>query len=386
MRAKTVSIVHEDSYQAGREVVAELLDEFGGAPEVVLVFASSELEQRTVLDGMWSRLPATTRLLGCSSMAEIGAEEAVVGSVTVMGLSFGAVEWELFHTRSTDRPAAVAFGEKIAPFEPKVVIVLGDGLVGNNMKLVSGMQEKLPRDCPIVGGLASEHLSFEHTYQFFDREVFEGGAVALALRGRIGLATAAGAGFQPVGAVRTCTEVVDDRVIKSLDGERAVNLYKSFLGENVAERPGIGIEFPIAILAGAGGGDYMESDARTQVIRAVRQISDGSGALSCAGDVYRGAKIRLTRATKDDLIAAARVSAEQAKAKLPNPAICLIVACGGRKVILGGRYPEEIEAVRTVLGETPQVGFYSYGEISPVDGINMYHDETFTLVLIGELP
>lgn len=388
MLAKTASIVHEDSFQAGREVVAELLDELGGPPEVVLVFASSELDQRAVLDGMWTRLPKDVRLLGCSSTAEIGAEEALAGSVTAMGFTFGRVQWEVYQLRSIEGDGNTAghkLGDMIAPFDPKLVILLGDGLVGNSMKLVDGMQAKLGRDCPIVGGLASENLTFQHTYQLFDREVFEHGAVALALRGPISLATATGSGFQPVGAIRTCTEVVDGKRIMSLDDAPAIEIYKSFLGEDVTRRPGIGIEFPLAII-GTPGGDYMTSDERTQVIRVVRHIDEQTGSLQCGGDVYPGAKVRLTRATKDDLIAAARTCVVQAKAEVPNPAVCFLFACAGRKIVLGGRYQEEITAAFSALGDTPRIGFYCYGELNPVGGTNMYHDETFTLALVGEAP
>jgi hypothetical protein len=231
--------------------------------------------------------------------------------------------------------------------------------------------------------VASESLQFVRTFELFDREVIDGGVVALALRGPVTVATAARAGFQPVGVTRTCTRVEDDKVILELDGASALGLYKHFLGPNIADRPNIGTEFPLAVIEGAGA-DYMLSDERYQVIRVVRMLDETRGALLCGGDVYEGARIRMTRATKEDLVAAAESAAAQAARALPSAELALLFNCAGRKLVLGGRYREEIRAAFTALGtRVPKIGFYTYGELAPVEGTSMYHDETFTLALVG---
>jgi len=386
MQAKTVSIVHEQSREAGRDAADELIDELGCQPDLVLAFVTSSLDPNEVLAGLWSGLDESVRLVGCSSFAEIGANEAMSDSVTLMGIVFDQVEWKLFKLDAvgdSSNAAGRKLGDQIAGFDPKIVMVLPDGVVANTMKFVNGMQEALGASCPIVGGLASEGLTFERTYQFLDREVIEGGAVALALRGPIRVATAAGSGFQPVGVTRTATGVVDDKYIHTLDGESAVELYKEFLGPDATERPSLGLEFPLAIVHEAGS-DYMASDERSQVIRAVRSLDEERGAIECAGDVYEGAKLRMTRATKEDLIAAATNAVGQAKRDLPNAQLCLMFNCAGRKIVLGGRYQSEIAAALDKLGDDiPRIGFYTYGEIAPIEGTNMYHDETFTLALVG---
>jgi hypothetical protein len=46
--------------------------------------------------------------------------------------------------------------------------------------------------------------------------------------------------------------------------------------------------------------------------------------------------------------------------------VALLISCVGRKIVLGDRVEEEIEAVREVLGKDVLLfGFYSYGEITP---------------------
>ena len=65
-------------------------------------------------------------------------------------------------------------------------------------------------------------------------------------------------------------------------------------------------------------------------------------------------------------------------------------SCVGRKLVLGRRTQEEVAAVKEVLGEdVPLIGFYTYGEIGPIDkmreqlSITKFHNETVVLWVLG---
>ena len=67
--------------------------------------------------------------------------------------------------------------------------------------------------------------------------------------------------------------------------------------------------------------------------------------------------------------------------------LALAISCVGRKLVLGERVEEEAEAVLERLPTgSQQIGFYSYGEISPlVRGAPCeLHNQTMTLTLITE--
>lgn len=363
-----------------------------GDPDVVIVFASSQHDPVQVLDGLWTVLPSQTQLIGCSSHSEISSEQALSGSVTAMALQLGDVESAVFELHDIDHAsptasvdAGYALGEQLRAFGPDFVMVLPDGIKLNSTKLVASLKQTLDSRCPIVGGVASDDLSFVRTCQFFNHDVFTDGVVALALRGPLRVTTVAKAGFQPLGKARTCTKVENDNLILELDGQSALELYKDFLGPEITERPDIGIEFPLAVIT-ASGADYMVSDERSQVIRVVRRLDNERGALQCGGDVYEGAKIRMTRASKTDLIEAARLAAAEAMAAIERASFGLLFNCAGRKIILGARYRQEISvAFQELPVQLPRIGFYTFGEIAPVNGEVSYHDETFTMALI-EMP
>jgi len=362
-----------------------LREELDASPDLVILFATSHLDPEEVLAGVRSGLDPKTKVIGCSSNAEINSEEALTHSVTAMGCVLDRVTCDLFKLDSVGASSLAAgeqLGRQIAPHEPKIVIIFPDGMTTNTSELIVGLQSVLGADVPIVGGVAAEHLVFERTHEFFGDEVLCGGVVALALSGPLTVATAAMAGFQPVSGPRTCTRVEDNKLILELDGSPALEIYKSFLGDDVNYATA-GIEFPLALITKETD-DYMTSDESEHVIRVVRMLVEERGGLLCGGDVPQGSIVRMTRAVRGDLLRAAVLAVEKAKEQVPDPRIALVFDCAGRKMILGARYNEEIKAVFAALEPRPAtIGFYTYGEISPSSDSNMYHDETFTVVLLG---
>ena len=65
------------------------------------------------------------------------------------------------------------------------------------------------------------------------------------------------------------------------------------------------------------------------------------------------------------------------------------MSCVGRKLAMGGRTDEEVEAVTAILGHQGVIaGFYSHGEISPFQGTNAckLHNQTMTITTFREGP
>ncbi|MCC6557740.1 MAG: FIST C-terminal domain-containing protein [Polyangiaceae bacterium] len=384
IRAATVSIVHDDARTAGRQAAQELVLELGGPPDAVVLFASARYAQAEVLAGLSGELPASTRIVGCSSYAEINAEEALTGSVTAMGLALQGIDCEAFKVGGGAESFAAGreLGAQVKAFGASLLLLFPDGLKMNGTRFLLGLQDVLGQGFPIIGGMAADLGDFSCTYEYFGRELITGGAVALALRGPVELVTAARAGWSPVGARRTCTRVEGGKAILELDGKPALSLYKEYLGERADEMPAIGIEFPLGVVGGVQGTQRLPEDEGVLLVRAVIGVDEGRKALLCVGDIPAGAEVSMTRAGKEDLIEAADAAASIACAAMPRPSVAFFFDCMGRKLVLGARYKEELRNAVALLGDIPKVGFYTYGELSPVQGVTMYHDETFTLALL----
>ena len=101
----------------------------------------------------------------------------------------------------------------------------------------------------------------------------------------------------------------------------------------------------------------------------------------------------LTIASRSDIINGAKEAAEQAKRSLAGatPQAIIMFSCVGRKLVLGRRTQEEIDVVRNCLGnDVPVIGFYTYGEIGPIDKTKKelssvkFHNETVVLWVLGK--
>lgn len=65
-----------------------------------------------------------------------------------------------------------------------------------------------------------------------------------------------------------------------------------------------------------------------------------------------------------------------------------MISCVGRKLVMNQMVEEEVEGVRSILGDSAMLcGFYSYGEISPFsNGTDCeLHNQTMTITTFLEL-
>lgn len=385
LTATTASITHDDPYQAGRDLAAELNDALGASPDVVLLFAAPTYEPHRLLAGLHRRLTPRVQLVGCTSFAEIGHEGAVSGSVTALGVRTRDLDAHaLYATRASGDSLAVgrALGEQAREREAALLLLLADGVRLDSAAVLRGAQSVLGPDFPIIGGLAADDARFAHTREFCGRDVFAGAVVGLALSGPVRHATVARGGWEPIGATRRCTRVERDRLVLELDGQPALNLYREYLGAQDRDLKTAGIEFPLGIV-GLPDRPWIGDDAAVQVVRAVCGVDEVRGGLRCTREIPEGAEIRMLRATKDDLIHSASEAAAELGRALPGGRIALVFDCFSRKMVLGARYKEEVAAAYSRLPpDLVRVGFYTYGELAPVAGQTEQHDATFTAVVI----
>jgi hypothetical protein len=177
-----------------------------------------------------------------------------------------------------------------------------------------------------------------------------------------------------------------------IDDEYALDLYKKYLGPYADELPGSALLFPLLVRV---------SNEEEPVVRTILSIDEESKSMRFAGDVPEGASVRFMKANFDRLVDAASAAAHQAitgggvsGGGVPGggafggePSLSVLISCVGRKIILGNRVSEEVEAVKDVFGEKTLVtGFYSYGEIAPHSSRVQcqLHNQTMTITNFSE--
>jgi small ligand-binding sensory domain FIST len=132
------------------------------------------------------------------------------------------------------------------------------------------------------------------------------------------------------------------------------------------------------------------------LIRTILGVDEDAGSLTLAGSVDPQGYLRLMHSNTDKLIDGAEYAATltgMTNTSFASPVLALLVSCVGRKLVMGDRVDEEVEAVNDLLtarlGIKPTLtGFYSYGEINPqgAAGTCNLHNQTMTIALISEAP
>jgi hypothetical protein len=350
---------------------------------LVLVFgASSYLDDAAPLAELRAAYPRA-QIAGCSSSGEIHGTRIADGtlSVAVARLEHGRVRAAAADVASVT--GSFTAGEELARAldaeDLRGVLVLSDGLRVNGSELVKGLASVLPRRVVVTGGLAGDGDRFERTWVLRDGMPVAGAVTAIGLYGgRVHVGAGSKGGWDRFGPERLVTRS-EGNVLYELDDKPALELYKNYLGERAAGLPATGLLFPLAI--------RRDADGTKHLVRTILAVDEEQQSMTFAGDIPEGWRAQLMRANFDRLVGGAEEAARAAGAGLFGSRVLTVaISCFGRRLVLGERAEEEVEATREVLPDgAEQIGFYSYGEISPhTDGACDLHNQTMTLTTIRE--
>ncbi len=262
----------------------------------------------------------------------------------------------------------------------KGVLVLSDGLCVNGSELVRGLNSEVPASVVVTGGLAGDGDRFRRTWVLQGGRPQSGFVTAVGFYGdRIRIGHGSKGGWDRFGPERRVTKSKGN-VLFELDGRPALQLYKEYLGDRAAGLPATGLLFPLALRAN-------ETDAKS-LVRTILAVNEQEQSLTFAGDIAEGALAQLMKANFDRLVQGASEAASSTTLSTDGDpsTLAIAISCVGRRLVLGGRTEEEIEATLDVLPKgTQQVGFYSYGELSPyASGTCDLHNQTMTLTTLSE--
>ena len=367
-------------------VASELIDLATLKPQLVLVFGSVALiSDPQVLQALLSAFP-DAELAGCSTAGEIADEGVLDDHLVLTALHFKDPGFRGATTDLRDMADSAGAGLRLAQQlnVPGLhnVIVFSQGVNVNGSALLEGFSRGLPPGVKLSGGLAADGAAFKKTYTLSRHAVSSEQVVAIGFTSpNLEFRHASLHGWNPFGPAREVTRC-EGNVLYELDGAPALEVYKTYLGAYAKDLPGSGLLFPFEMLS---------SDHQTMgLIRTILGIDEAIGSLTLAGDIAEGCYLRLMHATTDSLVDGAHEAAIAAAADGQSSAqhLALLVSCVGRKLVMGARVDEEVEAVTAVLGGNVRVaGFYSYGEISPGpddSGGSDLHNQTMTITHLTE--
>ena len=173
----------QDSSRAGGAAKAQALAGRNDA-KLLIVFASPQHDLPTLLQGID---PQDVPLVGCSTAGEIATGGPADASVVVLALGGEgfAVETALathVSERLREAGADVASCLTSLPSRPHTaLLLLTDGLAGNQQDILRGAYDVAGAVIPLVGGCAGDDLAMVRTHQFFGTEVHTDAVIGVAL-------------------------------------------------------------------------------------------------------------------------------------------------------------------------------------------------------------
>lgn len=354
-------------------------------PNLILAFASSDsLEKTDTIKRLREKYPDAV-FAGCSTAGEIAGITVTDNTMILTAVNFESTKLVGKSVHIDDYVNSYEVGEALVKElnteNLRHVLVFSDGLNVNGAELVKGIQEKLPEQVNVTGGLAGDGPDFQKTYVLGHQgDVSSKIVSAIGFYGdKLTIGYGSMGGWDSFGMERLVTKS-EGNVLYELDGEPALKLYKSFLGEKAKDLPSSGLLFPLSMRINAND---------KPVVRTILAVNEEDQSMTFAGDIPENAHVRLMKANIDRLINGAGKSAENTLELLEHGKsdLALLISCVGRKLVLKQLVEEEVEAVSDVLGDQAVLtGFYSYGEIAPFGKFSAceLHNQTMTVTTFSE--
>jgi hypothetical protein len=358
-------------------------------PDLVLAFGSVNHFVHPNFFALLKNAFPDALLAGCSTAGEISDQGVTENSVVLTAVRFRHPALRLAAAGINGMDDSLAAGEGLARQlagdeggEPlRHILVFGQGVNINGSALIQGLAATAGAGVIISGGLAGDGGAFQQTWVLTGQGISDHQVAAVGFYGdgvRVGYGSFGG--WQPFGPARKVTRA-EGNILYELDGEPALDIYKRYLGEYADGLPASGLLFPLSML----GEDHRE----VGLIRTILGVDEAKKSLILAGDVLKHGYMQLMHASTDALVDGAIAAAETARGRLSGalPGLTLLVSCVGRKLVMGARVDEEVEAVVEAFGNAGSVaGFYSYGEISPFLATTecRLHNQTMTITSLSE--
>lgn len=353
--------------------------------DVLLVFTGVNLiENNNILSFLASTFK-NAQIISATTAGEINQTNVEDNSIICSAIHFEKTPIETavdnLKNYKNSFEFGVNLGKKLNKENLTHIFMLSDGNLVNGDDLLTGIKSEIGDNIQISGGIAGDGDRFQKTYVGLNENYKEGNVVLMGLYGKhIHVGTGKKAGWDVFGPEKTITKS-DGNFLHEIDGENALDMYKTYLGRYAKELPASALLFPISIKT---------EDHNFFIVRTILSIDNENKIMKFAGNVPEGSTIRFMKSNFDRLVLAASEAGIAACENLGNnitPEFAIIVSCVGRKLVLANRIEEEVEAaVECFPNTTNVIGFFSYGEISPQkeDHISYLHNQTITITTFSE--
>jgi hypothetical protein len=353
--------------------------------KLLIVFCSPAQDLRATVRQIRSR-SGDVPLVGCTTAGEIassGSRQAGVVVAALGGDGF-AIETSIATDASADLRSAGARAARCLPADDerphRVVLLLTDGLAGDQQEVVRGAYGMLGAGIPLVGGCAGDDLRMAKTFQLYNDRVLTNSVIGAGIASDAPLGIGVRHGWKPVGEPMLVTRSGGNRV-QTLDDRPALDVYLEHLMAD--RRDGIGEEDlrRLALTHPLG----LSRPTGEEQVRFIGGADFEDRSLECIAEVPQGGLAWIMEGDAQSVLDATNAACQDSVAALAGhpPRGMLAFDCIARRGVLGEHLiAAEIERL-SAIGGAPVAGFYTYGEIARTRGIRGFHNQTLVVLSIA---
>jgi hypothetical protein len=324
-------------------------------------------------------------IIGCTTAGEIATSGPAEAGVVVA--AFGGDGFEIGTAAavgaSKDLRGAGACAARCLPSREdrpyRVLLLLTDGLCGDQQEVVRGAYGVVGGGVPLVGGSAGDDLKMTRTLQLYGDQILTDAVVAAGIASDAPLGIGVRHGWRRVGEPMLVTRSGGNRV-HTLDDRPALDVYLKHLG--VVEPP-TEDSFPRLALTHPFG---LGRPSGEEQVRFIGGADFADRSLRCIAEVPQGGLVWIMEGNADSVLAATDAACRDSLAALGGrpPLGMLAFDCIARRNVLGDQgIHTEIERLATIAGPAPVAGFYTYGEIARTRGMRGFHNQTLVVLSIS---
>jgi hypothetical protein len=387
---------HHNPNVAGREAADQALENAGIVkPDIVFMFASIGYDQRSLLRAV-RETTGGSPLSGCSAEGTINGDDADESnfSVVVTVISSEELQWTNGLAKGLGADSR-AVGQRVAQdLLPHLssdtigLFVFPDGLIDYLDDFFAGLEGNLPSEqfLPLWGGGAGNNFNLEEpTYQYCDDKVVSNGVACALPSGRAQASWAISHGMVPMGGERNVTRS-QGNVIYEIDGKPAIEVLKEYLPEHALIEDHDWMPYAISLALVFEVPSYMKDEE--YVVRGVPAVRMADGSITVQTEVQDGTSIWFSSRDKEKISTRFDQMAGQIKEQLGDekPKLVFQFECLTRGKLMF-REQERQEILRrfrqSVDPDVPWAGFYTIGEIGPVEKHNDRHLYTSVVLALS---
>jgi hypothetical protein len=358
----------------------------GDEPRLLVVFGSIRYDPAELLAGI-RESAGDTPVIGCSTHGEIGPDGARDGSVVITafggtGISVSTAATDKIRGRQRDAGAEIA--ECVSDLDEdrnRVLILLTDGMSRHQEEILRGAYDVLGATVPLFGGASADGRQMTGTYQLHGEEVLHQGIVAAAIAtdGPIGIGVRHG--WRRAGDAMIVTSSANGRVHR-LDDMPALDAYLDRL-----EAPPEAYHDPAAFSRWALTRPLgIQRRSGVEARNLSHDVDFAGRSIGGGGNIPEGALTWAMEGDSESILDAHGLACQDAVEALGDqPPVGLIaLSCAGCRAVLGdeGIQRESVRIAGQAKG-APFAGFYTYGEIARIRGVNGFHNQTLVVLALG---